>query len=378
MSTHHRPIRTRRARRSATLGLLLCSVLGAAAVAEETVEKPPRLEVLARYPVPDMDDRIMDVQWAGKDSIYIALFDRGVVEVELREGLPELAHLFGTKPGKPNLRLPAIDRFAISDTWIVAAWNRFAWARRDSGGGPAAASVQRTINGMFDFAVDDSTVVLWGRPDEAHWRKAKGGLLWKADLGKGLDTWEVLYENDEAAADPALVRENWTASGSVAFLGGGDIVLAPNAPRVLPTVLRFSSTGKLKETWTAGEIWGDGSEILDDREEARWTDHRPRGGEDYEAFLNNRRIVDAVLGLPEGPAIVVREPDGGAARWRLAVLAPEIRWYEIPVKNVSSAAQFTGDADVEGRIVMVGATRELHEEVRVTENEVLVMRLPLP
>ncbi len=367
--------------RTGPLGLLVlfyAALLGAAAPAKEQGGEAPRLEVLGRYPVPEMDERIMDVQWAGKDSIYLGLFDRGVVEVELREGVPEIDHLFVTRPEPQPVGLPVIVRFGVSDDWIVAACNRFAWARRSSGGGSAVPSVQRAINGSFDFAVDGTTVVLWGRPDKTHWQEAKGGLLWRADLSRGLDTWEVLYENDEVAADPDLISENFAARGSVEILDDGDVVLAPNAPRVLPTVLRFSSTGRLKETWTAEEIWNDGKgEILDDGKEAFWAEHRPLSGEDFGWFLNTRRIVEAVLGLPEGPAIVVREPEGGRTRWRLAVLSPEVRWYDIPVKNVSSAAQLRGDADDEGRIVIVGATRELHDEVRVEENEVLVLRLPL-
>lgn len=367
--------------RSGILGLLMLwgALVGATALAEEEAEAVPRLEVLARFPVPEMDDRIMGVQWAGKDSIYLGLFERGVVEVELAEGLPEDDHLFGTRPNPPARRLPFVERFAVSDDWIVASWNRFAWARRSSGGGPATPSVQRTINGMLDLAMDGDTVILWGVPDEAHWEKAEGGVLWRADVAKGLESWEVFYRNDDLAADYTLLRESYAARGSVEIFDGGDVVLAPNSPRVLPAVLRFSSTGKLKETWTADEIWGDGKgQILDRGEEEFWTDGQPLPAKDFGRFLNKRRVVDAILELPEGIAIVVREPEGGKTRWRLAVLAPEeVRWYEIPVENVSSAAQFRGDADDDGRIVMVGTARELDDEVRVKENEVLVMRLPL-
>lgn len=358
--------------------LLVCYVLlGRPVAAGSDSEEVPKLEVVARYEIPDLGDPITDVQWAGKESIYLGLFERGIIEVKLREGLPEVKHLLGTqREGHPGLN--GIVRFAVSDEWVVGMHNRFAWARRSSGGGPAVPMVQRNIAGPFDFALDRDIVVLWGRPDKEHWEEAKGGVLWRTRLSKGLDTWDPLYENDEIAANPDLVGENFDARGSVAF-HEGEILLAPNAPRVLPTVLRFSFSGKLKESWTPDEIWDDGrGEILDrglDEEVARR--NGPLDEDSFKSFLGNRRIVEAVLSLPEGPAIVVREPGDGGAQWRLALLSPEVRWYEIPTPRVSSTAQFLGDADEEGRIVVVGAIRERTEHARVTENEVMILKLPL-
>lgn len=349
-------------------------------VAEPETDAPPELEVLARYRVPDMEDRILDVQWAGRDSIYLGLFETGVVEVDLEEGLPVVDHVFGMRRDLPHLRMRSLRQFDLSEDWIVCHCNvgpfgRFAWARRGSGGGLPVPTVQRGSAGAFDFALDGDRLVFWGWPNEEHHQQAEGGVLWRARVSKGLDSWEVLYEYDELAAEPDLTIENLAARGSVEF-HDGDVILAPNAPRVLPTVMRFSYQGKLKETWTAEELWNDEEgEVLDDAEAHVWTRERV-GGKDYAKFLSTRRVVDAVLSLPEGPAVVVREPAGGEARWRLAVLSPEVRWYDIPVDHVSSVAQLGADADDDGRIVVVGTTREVFEEVRVTRNEVLVLRVP--
>lgn len=375
------PTRTAETTRTAlpTLSVLVVLALpGYPALANDESEELPELEVLARYEVPERYDQITGVQWAGKDSVYLGLFDRGVVEVDLRDGLPEVDHLFGTRGEPPHLGLEKIVRFDVSDDWIVGLYDRFAWAPQSSGGGPAVPMVQRTGSGAFTFAVDGDRIVLLGLPNIEHWKENAGGILWRADLSKGLDSWDVLYKNEEIATNPRLFNVTLATRGSVEFLDDGDVLLAPNVPGILPTAMRFSYQGKLKETWNAEELWESREEgdAVSGEEEA-WTEGLV-SGKTFGKFLSRRRLVDAILALPEGPALVVREPKGSEARWRLVVLSPEVRWYDIPVTRISSVAQFRGDADNEGRIVVVGAIRELWDEAQVKQNEVVVMRLPLP
>jgi hypothetical protein len=73
---------------------------------------------------------------------------------------------------------------------------------------------------------------------------------------------------------------------------------------------------------------------------------------------------------------VVREPGGKPTRWRLGVLGPEIRWYDIPTRGISPVARLRGDADHRGRIALVPVVRELHSTVRVSQDELLVLALP--
>ncbi|MFP3940220.1 MAG: hypothetical protein ACLF0P_07930 [Thermoanaerobaculia bacterium] len=332
--------------------------------------------MLARYEVPATDDPILGVQWAGKRSVYLAYFKHGVVEAALREGLPEVRHVLATRSEPPHVGLRSIVRFDVSQDWVVAWHARFAWAPQTSGKGPVVPTVQRRTCGARDFAVDGDTIVMLGIPDAEEWEKTDGGLVWRADLSKGLDEWEVLYENDAFAANPRLLNVITDAGGSLALLADGNLLVAPNAPGAIPPVLRLSARGKVKEVWTAEELWGDPTE--------RWAEGEvgldPFGSKEFKELLGARRTVDAVLALPEGPAIVVREPKDGTSLWRLGVLSPEVRWYDIPLGegDLTSVAQLRGDADDDGRIVLVGTIRELHEGLHVSKNQVLVARVPVP
>lgn len=346
------------------------------AAAKDDSAAAPKLEVLARYEVPATYQKVTGIQWAGKDSVYLGDFTQGVVEVELRKGLPRLEQLLGTLQIQRDAGLPGIVRFHVSDDWVVALHTRFAWARRSSGHGPYLPTIERMPSGAFDFDVDGTSLVMWGGPDIPRWKKDRSGMLWRADLTKGLERWEVLYKVDKVAAHPGLLDEGWVARGSVKILDDGDILLAPNTPRVLPPVLLFSSSGKLKQTWTANQLWSDGEGQVPGGGDAELWRDRDVSETRFFQHLARARTVDAVLELPQGPAIVVREPRHGATRWRLALLSPEVRWFDIPTGTLSSVAQLRGDADKEGRIVLVGTTRELYEKAQLANNQLLVVRLP--
>jgi len=134
-------------------------------------------------------------------------------------------------------------------------------------------------------------------------------------------------------------------------------------------VLRFSSSGALKERWSPEELgasvegWKADSKIEGERVALK----------DLRRFLATQRTVEDVLGLPEGPAIVVREPKGDQARYRLGVLGPEIQWFEIPVGDVNAMAWLRGDADERGRIVLAAVERA---PTAPGSSDVIVFQLP--
>ena len=195
--------------------------------------------------------------------------------------------------------------------------------------------------------------------------------MWRADLSKRLSRWDVLYESEMIAQD-ARVMDQEAVLGSIRFLRNGGIVAAPN---FVPGVLLFSPLGSLERRWTPEDLWGDGNPGRGRApgEEEAWRKTK-FGREELRRILGERRTIDEVLPLPEGPAIVVREPRGEEARYRLGVLGPEVRWYDIPVRNVSPLARLRGDADEQGRIVLVAVERG--PNARVASSEVLVLRLP--
>jgi hypothetical protein len=344
-----------------TLGSLLWTVPARA----EQEQALPALKVVQRFAVPP-DANITDARWSGRDSVYLLYFGYGVAEVKLAEGLPESRRVVPVQ-SKPGIR--EILHLAASKDWLaVASVGNVACAPADDHDPAANLQVRNKLGHFQDLDVRGDTALLLGVPDgETFKRSGWEGVLWRADLSKGLDAWEVLYRSEAVAKDPGVLGNKLgVAMGSVRFLRNGDFVAAPN---FLPGVLLFSSAGKLKKTWSPEELWGEGKEMV--------SEERGRIEEaTFGSFLAAERVIDEVLALPEGPAIVVREPTGRGARWRLGVLGPEVQWYEIPVGHLSSAARLRGDADDKGRIVLVGGARELYDAARVAKSEVLVLELP--
>lgn len=94
-------------------------------------------------------------------------------------------------------------------------------------------------------------------------------------------------------------------------------------------------------------------------------------------MLRSRHFIDEVLPHPDGPAILVRRPDGGdGSRYRLGLLGPEVRWYDIPSLGLDRISALRADVDGDGRIVILGAARGTLEPTRLSESALVVLEIP--
>ena len=184
--------------------------------AEQKEERLPRLAVVGRFTLPERVDRtIVDLRWAGKDSVYLADLTGGVIEARLADGLPEMRRV---APPATRVGLPVIRNVAISDKWIVVAHlAKIAW--KPVVGGTWQLREQRGYIHEFDIRGDD--LVILGFPDIETYDRSPGGIIWQSDLSKGLSHWEMLYEQ-RGCAGP---RRGSTG-------GGARIVALPPARRL--------------------------------------------------------------------------------------------------------------------------------------------------
>jgi hypothetical protein len=357
--------------RKLILAFLGVTLTALAVFAAEKGGEAPALEVVGRFTLPEKAGEVLvDVHWASKDSIYLADLHGGVTEVKLKEGLPEIRRI---TPPAEQIGLPVIQHVAISDKWMVAAHEgRLAWKAMIGGDW----AVKKNIGLYHDFDIRGDEIVMLGVPDHESSEHSPAGVVWRANLSKGLEgssRWDVLYESPEVARDETLMWQDATL-GSVRFLPQGGVVVAPN---FLPGVWLFSTSGGLKQRWSPEELWGaeEGPEpSAVSGEEKGWKRGDVIDQRRLQQILAARRTVDEVLPLHEGPAIIVREPRAGQARYRLGVLGAEIRWYDIPIRNVTALARLRGDADENGRIVLMGVERG--PMGRLSSNEIFILRLP--
>jgi len=328
----------------------------------------PTLKVVGRFAVPGKAGGVLvDARWAGKNSIYLADLRDGVSEVRLAEGLPQIRRV---TPPAAVMGMPLIENVAISDKWIVVAHEgKIAW--KPVGGGEWQVTKGMGICHGLDIRGDD--IVMLGFPDGETYERSRGGMVWQANLAKGLDAlhgWKVLHESEEVAGDINRMRQD-AALGSIRFVPQGGVAVAPN---FLPGVLSFSDSGSFKQRWGSEDLWGGEVRAKAEGPEEKGWQEGSFGKDELRRFLASRRTIDAILPLPEGPAIVVRESKGDEARYRLGVLGPKVRWYDIPVGNLSAMARLRGDADKNGRIVLVGVERG--PTAPVSQSEILVLELP--
>lgn len=330
------------------------------------------LEVVSRFAL-SPQVTLGDIRWASKDSVYLADMHNGVNEVRLAEGLPKIRQV---APPARDLRLPMIHHVAVSDRWIVMGnLGRIVWKKVDGD----AWGERLALGAYFDFDIDGDKLVILGWPPGKKYEHEKwdnGAIVWETDLSSTLQDWDALYESKEVARLAQLhggLAGSDLTQGSIRFLERGGYLVHPS---FVPGVLQLSASGAVKRQWGPEELWGkaktrsqalDATQLMGDPESQL---------KNFERFLAGGDTVEVVLALREGPGIVVREPKSKGARYRLAVLGPETRWYDVPDLRVSPLAQIRGDVDARGRIVLAGTTRTPDESLPVSESEVVVLILP--
>lgn len=348
--------------RSVVLVVAAVALVTLAAWAAEKEAPLPALEVVNRFELPGSTDKagFVDVRWASKDSVYLADHYGTITEVRLAKGLPEIRRV---APPPRDSGLRTIRHLAITDRWIVVAHMATVAWRRNEPDSHWQVTKQRAFFHDFDISGDEIVMLGWP-PGKGYEGLERGGMVWRANLSDGLDRWDVLYESAELARDLESIRTNFSL-GSIRFLRRGGFVVGPS---FVPGVLQLSASGTVKRRWSPRELWGE--------EQKAWTSGQ-RDPEKLAGFLAAGRTVDQVLALPEGPAIVVRESQGGRPRYRLGLLGPEIQWFEIPVDDRSGMARLRGDVDDKGRIVLARVLRVPFRIAFVGTSEVVVLRLPL-
>jgi hypothetical protein len=349
------------------VGLLASTLLGSGISRAADNGSEPALEVMERFSLEEPAIvGWVDVAWAGKNSVYLAEGSGQVTEVELAEGLPRKKSLTPSRRDFWNIiGIHGIQHIAISSDWVVvASAAHVAWKRADQNDPNHGWQLAEYRALIHDIVIKGDRALVVGWPPLPSYEYVKGGgFVWEADLTKGLDSWEAIYKSPELARDPDQADMVFALS-SLALLPKGGLVVAPS---FVPEVLRLSDGGTVKERWSLGELLG--------KQQKPWVGEHLDLAK-IQSFLRAGATVDTVLGLPEGAAVLVREPMGGGVRYRLAVLGAEVLWYTVPMK-LGALARIRADVDAEGRIVLIGVNRTGSGDTKIGASEMIVARLPL-
>jgi hypothetical protein len=126
--------------------------------------------------------------------------------------------------------------------------------------------------------------------------------------------------------------------GAVRFLSDGSFLVVPG---VEPGVFWYTASGELRRAWEnrevgledeCGPVIGRSAELAADPvARSRW--------------VNRRVVVDEILALAEGPALVLRHQDDGTTRWSLVHLGADgrVERRDLAIVGASGWSHLKGD-----------------------------------
>ncbi|MBW8876859.1 MAG: hypothetical protein JF614_17990 [Acidobacteria bacterium] len=334
---------------------------------------PASLRLVARYAVPGQPTSPTDVRWAGENSVYLARFEDGVAEVKLAPGLPVVRTLV------PSQAMGHLARYF----WHVAASEGIlAFADRDMklGWRPIQASPDRKVlfkmrhvalTAGVDLRGDRLLLLGVGLEEGLEDRyDSEGGLAGFGKLTSDLQDLKPLRLDSEGRGSPHLSRCGLLDAGGARFLQDGSMFIVP---AVEPGAFLYDAEGALLHSWTNVDLGVDDlcSGVTNSFAKT-WTPLKCR------AWRSSHRVVDAVLPLPQGPAVIVRTMVNSRPTWQLKVLGSHgmIRSFAIPVSNAGPNDRLTADA--RGSSIVILRREQIPSlDDESMPGELLVMELPI-
>lgn len=287
--------------RSLFTGAALILAAGLAFAASKSGTK-----VLSDRPLPAALGMVSDLRWASADSLYLTAGRSGALRLRFEPdwGAAELVVPAG-KSLWAAARVGASSRYlAVGAPAHTVAWRKL----------PAGELQAVPLDTVVDLDVfEDRLVVLGARKDE-HGRFAPdGAIAWIGSLdGKLADLKPVLYSVAGPGARPMDACGAFEM-GAVRFLGDGSFLVVPG---VEPGIFLYDRTGRLLKTWEAREVGLDaGCGLSDEQMKLLSASLEPRS-----AWINQRRVLDDVIPLPQGAGLLVRQVAGGRTGWHLKIL----------------------------------------------------------
>jgi hypothetical protein len=275
----------------------------------------------------------VDVRWASDSSLYLTLLRDGAVEASLDLAHPRIVKMIPgmREPGGAfSYFLGASPEFVATSGPLWVTWRTIA----------APPRAEDAFDSIHDIDVSkDQLLVVAARRDAKGRFAPEGAIAWIGSLRRGLaDLKPVAYD----ATGPGVKNLNACSTfqmGGARFMKDGSFLVVPG---VQPGIYLYSPEGKLLRTWDSATVGLDSDCGSLSQEQVR------RYAVDWlgrAAWLNQRRILDDILPLQQGPGLVIRSVSQGQVHWTLKVLtkAGGIPTYNIPLKSQNELSTLKGD-----------------------------------
>jgi hypothetical protein len=284
--------------------------------------------------------RTADIRWDDDGHVLVAACRDGTFRLPVVENdRSPLERVYAPLPDMGFLDAQVL--LGASREFLVTAapFHLMSWMPRTVPD-PKPISIELDFEALIDLDVSGDRLLVLGiqRLGKSGKLAADGAIAWTARLGKKLTQVRPVQfsisgpgaHDTDACTDMHL--------GKVRFLPGGAFVVVPGAE---PGIFIHDASGKLGKTWQAETVGFDAGCPITEEEMYKYSaDPRARF-----RWLNQRRVLDEVLPLPEGIGFIIRTRSNGLTRWQLKVLTStgKVVAYDIPVTSPSEYARLAGD-----------------------------------
>jgi hypothetical protein len=276
---------------------------------------------------------VADVRWADAESVFVAAQRIGVHRLTLTD--PAVAELIEAKSRARNgIWLPMI--LGVSDDHFVVG-SIFAYGRR-----PLSKSVPlaiQAVSTLTDHDVDaDRIAILGAQRDDQDRYAPDGAIAWAGPIDQAPDKLKAVYYSVSGPGAWNIGSCGMMEVGSIRFLADNSLLVLPG---VEPDVHRFSTEGRLQETWSSEKIGFKAECDLTEEQISKLSVDEPERW----AWVNARRTVDEILPLADAPGLLVRTVEAGKTSWRLKRLRSggAVDTCDVPLTVDSELAHLRGD-----------------------------------
>lgn len=303
-------------------------------LAAVSVAPAAEIRVLSDRPVPAPLVWAFDVRWESDSSVLIAAGKTSVLEVSIDASgqAPRQVTPRHDEPG--GFWLSSL--LASSPTHLVvgAPVFSYSWTSRTK-------LDQRVID--FDASVDidvfnDRILILGALKDEVGSFSPDGAIAWFGAIEDGRAGLHPILYSIYGPGAKAMGECGIFGLGAARFFPDGSFVLIPG---VEPGIFWYTKSGQLQRTWESSALG------LEDvcKPFFGLTDQLAIDPHARNRWLNQRKVVDEILPLPNGPGIIIREMKDHEIRWRMAMLTADgkVSWLDLPLVGSSTYSHLKGD-----------------------------------
>lgn len=260
-------------------------------------------------PLPATFTIARDVRWADDANVYVSAGKEGIARVSV--AAPERWTRVTTAAGAG---LPTVGLLGATQKHVFAASQMGRSFSTVALNAEARNGSSTGLLAIMDVdARGDRAAVLGADAGPLQGLARDGVIVWTGSLSKEMKDMRPLMKGRSKPGGRDMARCSILETGAIRFMPDGSLVVMPG---VEPGVYRYSAAGKLLQTWDTQPLG-----VVDDCaiEEQELLLAARDFGERIKWYAA-RAIVDDILPLQNGPALVIRRVENGVTKWDVVTL----------------------------------------------------------